>query len=435
VPNRRQLLRTAPGAALAALGHATFASGESAGPAPGEDDRLPSPIRALAPPPDEPTPIALDEHRARVDRARALLAETDLDAVVVGPGSSLAYFTGAQWHLSERFFGVVLTRSGDPVWVMPAFERDRGLEQARIGGDVRTWEEDASPFALLAGVLKDRGVLGGRIGVEETMPFGFSNGLAAAAPGARLVDAIPVTAGCRMVKDHHELGLMRHACALTLRAVRALLQSLEEGVTVEQAVSWAAAAYERLGVSGWNLVLFGPDAAYPHGTSTPRALQRGDVVLIDSGCSVHGYWSDITRTAVFGAPPTERQRRVWDLVRRAQRAAFEAARPGTQCQAIDAAARGVIDEAGFGPGYSRFTHRLGHGIGLDVHEWPYMVRGSTTRLRPGMTFTVEPGLYLRGELGVRHEDTVVVTGDGALNLAPAWSGTPEDPAPLSATTP
>jgi Xaa-Pro dipeptidase len=221
---------------------------------------------------------------------------------------------------------------------------------------------------------------------------------------------------------------MRRACAITLHAYRAVFASLAEGLTTAQVAGWIAAAHRRLGVRGGALVLFGPDAAHPHGTANPRPLRRGDVVLVDGGCRVHGYQSDITRTAVFGAPPTDRQRRVWDLVRKAQAAAFEAARPGVECQAVDAAARRVIEDGGFGPGYAFFTHRLGHGIGLDGHEWPYMVRGNRANLVAGMTFTDEPGIYIPGELGIRHEDTVAVTAEGCENLAPKWSGTPEEPA-------
>jgi Xaa-Pro dipeptidase len=390
-------------------------------------DELPAPIRALAPLPGEAPPIGLEEHKARVARAQALLAESGLDAMVIGPGSSLRYFTGADWGLSERFFGCVIGRRGDPVWVVPAFERDRGLEQIRLGGDVRTWEEDESPHALVAKALRDAGAAS-RVGIEEAMPFAFSDGIAQAAPSLRFASATPVSAGCRMVKSAHEVALMRRAAEITLRAHRAVFQSLREGTTVAAASGWAAAAHQRLGARGGSLVLFGPDAAFPHGTQKPRALRAGDVVLIDGGCRVHGYSSDITRTSVFGAPPSDRQRRVWDVVRQAQQAAFAAARPGVECQSIDAAARRVMDEAGFGPGYKHLTHRLGHGIGLDGHEWPYMVRGNATKLAAGMTFTDEPGIYITGELGIRHEDTVVATESGCENLSPKWSGTPEDPA-------
>jgi Xaa-Pro dipeptidase len=372
--------------------------------------------------------ITDDEHRSRLARAQALLVETGLDALVIGPGSSLAYFTGAEWGLSERFLGMVLARAGDPAWVTPAFERDRALEQIRIGTDVRAWEEDESPYAIVGRILKDRGVAAGRVGIDEAMSFAFSEAIAKAAPALRLESGTPVTAGCRMVKDAHELQLMRRACEITLRAHRAVLASLKEGTTAAQAEAWSAAAHRTLGVRGGSLVLFGPDAAFPHGTKKPRALQKGDVVLIDGGGRVHGYESDVTRTAVFGAPATDRQRRIWDLVRKAQQAAFDAARPGVECQAIDAAARRVIEDGGFGPGYRYLTHRLGHGIGMDGHEWPYMVRGNTLKLKAGMTFTDEPGIYVPGELGIRHEDTVAVTESGCENLAPKWSGTPEEPA-------
>jgi Xaa-Pro dipeptidase len=194
-----------------------------------------------------------------------------------------------------------------------------------------------------------------------------------------------------------------------------------------EAVQLPRAAHRRLGVEGGALVLFGPDAAFPHGTTKPKALAKGDVVLVDGGCKLHGYASDITRTTVFGQPPSDRQRRVWDLVREAQDAAFRAMRPGVECQAIDEAARKVIVGAGFGPDYTYFTHRLGHGIGMDGHEHTYFVRGNTTKLAPGMCFSDEPGIYIPGELGIRHEDIVYVTEDGAANLT-KWSGSPEDPA-------
>jgi Xaa-Pro dipeptidase len=423
-PGRRRLLRLAGCAGGLA---AVDAAGAQA-PSPTPSDDVPPAVLALRPMADGVAPIAVGEHRSRLAAAQRLMAENGLDAIVVGPGSSLRYFTGAEWGLSERFLGLVLGRSGDPVWVAPAFEEDRARQQIKLGADVRAWQEDESPYALVSAVLKERGAAGGRVGIEEMLPFAFSDGVAQAAPAARLVPATPVTAGCRMVKDAHETGLMRRACLLTLTAYRAVFASLREGLTVGQVSGWVAAAHHRLGVRGGALVLFGSDAAFPHGTAKPRALARGDVVLIDGGCRVHGYESDITRTGVFGAPPTERQRRVWDLVRRAQQAAFDAARPGVECQAVDAAARRVVEDGGFGPGYKYFSHRLGHGIGLDGHEWPYMVHGNTTRLGPGITFTDEPGIYIPGELGIRHEDTVAVTENGCENLAPKWSGTPEEPA-------
>jgi len=372
------------------------------------------------------TPTTLDEHRTRLARAQALMRGENLDAIVLASGSGLDYFTGAEWGLSERFFGAVITREGDPAWVTPAFEKARALEQIQIGTDVRAWEEHESPSALVASILRERGATG-RVGIEEMMPFTFANEIGAALPSARLLSATPVTAGCRVVKDAHELALMRRANEITMAAHRAVFQSLREGMTQSQVSALSAQAHRKLGMPGGALVLFGPDAAFPHGTTRPRPLRRGDVVLIDGGGRLHGYASDITRTGVFGAPPTERQRKVWDIVRRAQQAAFDTAKPGVEAQAVDAAARRVVEEAGFGPDYKYFTHRVGHGIGMDGHEWTYFVRGNTTKLRPGMCFSDEPGIYIPGEMGIRHEDCIFITETGAENFT-KWTGSPEEPA-------
>jgi Xaa-Pro dipeptidase len=378
---------------------------------------------------DGVSPITVGEHRQRLVRAQRLLTERGLDALVLASGTSLTYFTGAEWGASERFFGAVVTREGEPAWVTPAFERERALEQIRIGSDVRAWQEDESPYAVLAAILKDRGAAAGRIGMDEAAPFVFSEGVGRAAPAARLESGTPVTAGCRMIKDAHELALMRRACEITVAAHRAVFAALRPGMTQTQAARLSAEAHRRLGMPGGSLALFGPDAAFPHGTTRPQPLKPGDVVLLDGGGKLHGYASDITRTAVFGAPPTERQRTIWNVVRRAQEAAFRAARPGVECQAVDAAARRVIEDAGFGPGYKYFTHRVGHGIGMDGHEWTYLVRGNTTRLRPGMCFSDEPGIYVPGELGIRHEDVITITEDGA-DVLEKWPGSPDEPADL-----
>ncbi len=407
------------GAALAGLVAARRA--DAAPPEP------PAAIAALAAITDGMTPVTAEEHRARLLRAQALMADEGLEALVLAGGTSLEYFTGAQWGLSERFFGAVLTRSGEPSWVTPAFEKDRGLEQIGIGSDVRAWQEDESPFALVAAVLRDRSAAGGRIGIEETMPFAFAHAIGEAAPAARLLPATSVTAGCRMIKDAHELALMRRAGEITVRAHRAVFASLREGMTQGEVAQLSAEAHRRLGMRGGSLVLFGADAAFPHGTARPQPLRKGDVVLMDGGGRLHGYASDVTRTGIFGAAPTDRQRKVWDVVRRAQQAAFAAARPGVEAQAVDAAARRVLEEAGFGPGYRYLTHRLGHGIGMDGHEWTYLVKGNRTLLRPGMCFSDEPGIYIPGELGIRHEDVITITADGA-DVLEKWPGTPEEPA-------
>jgi Xaa-Pro dipeptidase len=419
--SRRRLIQLS---AAAGAGAALPASAQP--PAPARNDETPAPIAALKSMADGVSPITVDERRGRVAKAQRLLRETGLDALVLGSGSSLSYFTGAAWGTSERFFGAVLTREGDPAWVTPAFEKARALEQIALGTDVRAWQEHESPYALLASILRDRKATS-RIGIEETLPFVFVDGLAKAMPGARLESGTPVSAGCRMIKDAHELALMRRANEITVQAHRAVFASLKEGLTQAQVARLCSEAHRRLGMTGGALVLFGADAAYPHGTTKPQPLKAGDVVLLDGGGRLHGYASDITRTAVFGAPPTDRQRRIWETVRRAQEAAFKAARPGVECQALDLAARRVVEEAGFGKEYEQFTHRVGHGIGMDGHEWTYLVRGNATRLQPGMCFSDEPGIYIPGEIGVRHEDIIFITPDGAENMT-KWSGTPEEPA-------
>jgi Xaa-Pro dipeptidase len=421
--SRRQWLRFS---GLSALGLGVAHDAAPAAETASGPSEIPAPLAALKPMTEGVSPITLEERRARISRAQALMGAEGLDALVLASGTSLVYFTGAEWGTSERFFGAVLTRDGEPAWVTPAFEKARALEQIRIGSDVRAWEEEESPYALLAGILRDR-KSAGRVGIEETVPFVFVDGLARALPAARLVSGTPVTAGCRVIKEAHELALMRRANELTLRAHRAVFASLTEGTTQAEASRWSSEAHRRLGMTGGALVLFGADAAFPHGTSRPRPLRAGDVVLIDGGGRLHGYASDITRTAVFGAAPTGRQHSLWHVVRSAQDAAFRAARPGVEAQSVDAAARTIIEGAGFGPGYRYFTHRVGHGIGMDGHEWTYLVRGNTTRLRPGMCFSDEPGIYIPGELGIRHEDIIFITETGAANMT-AWSGPPEDPA-------
>lgn len=421
--DRRKFFKTSGAAAFGA----TLASSAAPARVEAADAPLPAPIAELKPMTAGVTPITLDERRARIAKAQALLAENGMGALIMASGTSLNYFTGARWGISERFFGCIITREGEPAWVTPAFEKARALEQVKIGKDVRAWEEHESPSALVAAILKDRGVTTGKIGIEEMMPFTYADNIAKAAPAIQIVNGTPVTAGCRMIKDAHELALMKRANEITVAAHRAVFASLKEGMTQGQVSDLSEAAFQKLGMGGGSLVLFGKDAAYPHGTTNPQPLKPGDAVLLDGGGLLHGYAADITRTGIFGAKPTDRQRLIWDTVRKAQEAAFNTAKPGVECQAVDAAARKVVTDAGFGHDYEMFGHRVGHGIGMDGHEWTYLVRGNTTKLRPGMCFSDEPGIYIYGEIGVRHEDCIHITEDGAANFT-KWSGTPEEPA-------
>ncbi len=367
--------------------------------------------------------IAASEYAARLEKARRLMAAQGVDALFVEGGSSLFYFTGVRWGRSERTFGVVIPRRGKPGFVCPAFEEGRAREA--VDGptaEVRAWQEHEDPFLVVKGILEDRGLAAsGRIGLEPSTRFFIVDGLRRAAPGWDWVNGKSISDGCRMTKSSVEIDLMRRANEITKMAFRAAAAGLQEGMTPSQLNQRISKAHDQLGTSGGALVLFGPAAAFPHGTRETRKLKEGDIVLMDGGCKVHGYSSDVTRTTVFGEP-SERQLKIWEIVQQAQEKAFRAARPGVACQELDRIARRQIEAAGYGPGYRLFTHRLGHGIGLDGHEEPYLVEGNQLLLEPGMTFSNEPGIYLPGELGVRHEDIMVITEDGAEFLGPRAEG-------------
>lgn len=391
---------------------------------------LPPAIAALTSMKDRATPITVDERRARIDKARRLMVEQRLDALLLTGGTSMVYFTGMQWWLSERLTAVVIPARGDAFIVTPKFEEERTLEQIRTGPlgtgtRVLTWEEDEDPYQLVHRGLRDAGIATGTLGIEETVRWVFSHGVAHAAPALRLTSGTPITAGCRMTKDEHELALMRLASEVTLKAYEAAYKSLREGMTQDEFAELVAAAHRQLGFEGSAGVQVGEYSALPHGSATPQTIREGTILLIDGGCKVEGYSSDLSRTFVLGRP-TDRMKQVFEIEHRAQTAALQAARPGVECQAVDAAARKVIEDAGFGPGYRYFTHRVGHGIGMDGHEWPYLVKGNTLALAPGMTFSDEPGIYIPGEFGVRLEDDMVITESGAELLTPQ-SPSLEDP--------
>ncbi|HLB35953.1 MAG TPA: Xaa-Pro peptidase family protein [Gemmatimonadales bacterium] len=400
--------------------------------APGAEQQgpLPPSIAALSSMRDRATPITLDERQARLEKARRLMREQRLNGVLLTGGTSLVYYTGIRWGLSERLLALVVPVEGRAFLVCPAFEEDRAREQVQespLAGDMDflTWQEDESPYALVADGMRARGGASGRLGIEETVRYLFSDGVAQAAPALALVSGTPVTAGCRGVKDAHEIALMRLASEVTLKAYEAAYRALREDMTQDQFADLVSLAHRRLGFSGGAGVQVGPYSALPHGSATPQVIREGTILLIDGGCAVEGYRSDISRTFVLGKA-TEKMKQVFAIEQRAQQAALAAARPGVECQAVDAAARKVISDAGYGPDYKFFTHRVGHGIGMDGHEWPYLVRGNTLKLEPGMTFSDEPGIYLPGEFGVRLEDDMVITEDGAELLTPT-SPSLEDP--------
>lgn len=362
-------------------------------------------------------PIATEEYLTRHARARQLMPEVNpkFDALFIAPGTALYYFTGIRWWASERLLGFFLPRTGEPFLVCPAFEEGRLREQLRFPAEVRVWQEDESPAKLAATILSDRGLRAGRIGVEEFAPFTFFDHLRLAASACEFASADPVTIGCRAVKSASEIELMRLAHEATCDVFRAVFASLKEGMTQKDVGGLVEAGFSKMGLRGDALTLLGASAALPHGSIKPQALREGDVVLIDGGCKVEGYSSDVTRTGVLGKP-SEKVQRVYETVRKAQDATLDAARKGRLSGNVDDAARAVITNAGYGPDYKYFTHRVGHGIGLDGHEHPYLVRGSKTLLEPGMTFSNEPGIYIPGEFGMRCEDVMAITTDGPAQL-------------------
>ena len=387
---------------------------QSAGAASGRS--LPAAINALKPMTQGIVPISDDERHARIAKAQKLMAEQQLDAIFMEGATSMFYFANMHWGQSERTFGLVIPSKGELAYVCPGFEEDRARELIKFGNDVRTWDEDESPYKLIGGIVRDRGLRHHRIGIEERVRHFIEEGIRRDNPGIEVADCVSVTAGCRMIKSPAEIALMQRANDVTIAAYKAGLTTMYEGMPQGELEDNISAAFEALGFSGAISVQFGKWTALPHGSITPQKLREGDVVMIDDGVKCEGYQSDITRTVVFGVP-TKRQRDVWDIEKRAQTAAFEAIKVGATCESVDAAARKVIVDAGCGPGYKTpgLPHRTGHGMGLDGHEWTNFVKGNLTKIAPGMCFSDEPMIVIPGEFGIRLEDDVYVTEDG-----PRW---------------
>ncbi|MCW4460537.1 Xaa-Pro peptidase family protein [Sphingomonas sp. BT-65] len=367
-------------------------------------------------------PIGLDERRARLARAQALMKANGIGAVLIEPGASLLYFTGVRWSRSERLTAAVIPIEGDPMIVTPFFEEPSVRESLGVPAQVRVWQEHESPFAVIAGWLREKKLHNHRIGIEETVRHFAVAGLAEAIGDARLiVSANSVVRGCRMIKTPAELALMQKAADVTMAAYRWTYPRVEAGMTPPDIAALMTAATRKLGGEvAFNLILLGEASAYPHGTGKPQRVVKDEVVLMDCGARVHGYESDISRTFVHGEPAAE-QRKVWDEMRKGQDIAFATAKIGTPAGAVDDAVRRYYESLGYGPDYKLpgLSHRTGHGIGMDGHEPINLVRGETTKLAPGMCFSNEPGIYLPGKFGVRLEDCFHMTASG-----PKWFSVP-----------
>jgi Xaa-Pro dipeptidase len=368
-------------------------------------------LAKLSPWSDCAPPISPEERAGRAEQARRLMREEGSDALLIGAGASLRYFSGISWGASERLVAMLLPREGRPILLAPAFEQGSLEAELAVDAELRLWEEDESPSAIVSDLIG-----GGTLAVDPAMAFVLVERIRKAAPSATLVDGSAIVDGCRSRKSEAELGLMRQAKRMTLEVQRSAARILAEGMRSSEVRRFIDEAHRALGAgaSSFCIVQFGRSTAFPHGLPGDDVLRAGDMVLIDTGCAVQGYHSDITRSYVFGVP-TEEQRRVWEVEQEAQQAAFDAVRPGTACEEIDAAARRVLERHSFGPGYRLpgLPHRTGHGIGLSIHEAPYLVRGDRTPLEPGMCFSNEPMIVVPDRFGIRLEDHFHVTDDGA----------------------
>jgi Xaa-Pro dipeptidase len=431
--SRRDLMKTASFASLGAAAGAAIPSAGARAAVPDAQQNapaLPPAFDSLKPLGDRIKPITTEEYQQRVAHAQKLMSDSNpsFAALFITPGTSMVYFTGIHWWPSERVLALLIPRRGEPFLVSPAFEEGRLREQLRWPIEIRIWQEDDNPFEVAAKVLVDRGLTQGQIGVEETTRYTFFDRMRHAAPSSLVfVSGDPITIGCRAQKSENELYLMRLACSATFDVYKALFASLSEGMTQHAVGNMLSQGFARMGLHGDALVLIGPSAALPHGTREEQSLREGLGILIDGGCVIEGYPADISRTGVLGKPTAQLQR-AFEIVRAAQDAALAAAVAGHECGSVDAAARKVITDAGFGPDYKYFTHRLGHGIGLDEHEYPYLVRGNKTILKPNMTFSNEPGIYVVGQYGLRCEDDMVISESGpAQLLTPGFQPSLEKP--------
>jgi Xaa-Pro dipeptidase len=377
---------------------------------------LPRAIRDLQPMVAGIVPITVEERKQRIAKAQELMAREKMDAIFLEGTVSCFYYTGMRWGQSERTFGVVIPAKGTLTYVCPKFEEDRARELilTAFGDEVRCWEEHESPYEVILGIIKDKGVVHSRIGMEERVRFFIANGVKKLATGFDIVDATPITAGCRMIKTKAEIALMQKASDATIDAYKAAFTTIHAGMSQTELSNNITAAFKKLGFNGGASVQVGKYSALPHGSITPQTIREGDVVMIDGGTSCEGYASDITRTIVVGKA-SQRQVDVWNLEKKAQDAAFAAMKIGAPCEQVDAAARAVIENGGFSKNYKLpgLPHRTGHGIGLEGHEWTNFVKGNKTPIAVGMCFSNEPTISIPGEFGIRLEDCVYIAEDGA----------------------
>ena len=376
-------------------------------------------LAAIKPIANAVKPIQKEEFQQRIEKACQLMQYKNVPALYLHSGTNLFYFTGMKWNASERMVGALLFPNGKLMYIAPKFEKGTILDFMVMEGEIACWEEHESPYKLFVKILKENGVTTGEISMDEATPFFVSNGIDKIQNNYTLVDAKPITAGCRMVKSDAEIAIMQHAMNITLEVHKAVARILRVGISAKEVTDFINEAHKKYGISSGSyfcIVLFGVDSSFPHGVKSPKNLEENEMVLIDTGCMLHDYISDITRTYVFGKA-NEEQTRIWNIEKETQQAAFNAAQLGNTCADVDNAARVVLEKNGLGPDYKLpgLPHRTGHGIGLGIHEWPYIVRNDATVLVEGMTFSNEPMICVPDKFGIRLEDHIFMTKNG-----PKW---------------
>lgn len=365
-------------------------------------------------------PIAPAERRARVAKLQALMVAQKVGALLVESGTTLEYFTGIRWFRSERTTAAVIPAQGGVVIVTPMFEEPSVRETLQVDGDVRIWNENENPFEVVVQGLTDRHVVSGPVAVESTTRFFIIDGIRRVSAAIDIVSGDTLVRACRLIKSPAELTLLQAANSVTIEALRYVHAHLELEMSSQEVLALMNKATAALGGEPeFSLVLLNEASAFPHGSKVPQTVRDGSVVLMDCGCEVHGYHSDISRTWVYGKA-SARQTKVWNTVKRGQELALETAKLGVPVGKVDDVVRAFYESEGWGPGYKRpgLPHRTGHGIGMDGHEPPFLVHGDATPLEAGMCFSDEPGIYIPGEFGIRLEDCWYMTSTGPKLFTP-----------------
>ncbi|CAM1334741.1 M24 family metallopeptidase [Tenacibaculum aestuariivivum] len=387
-------------------------------------------LNAITPKAHLVKPIQKEEFQSRIDKACLMMKDQNKQAMYLHAGTNLFYFTGMKWSSSERMVGALLFQNGDLHFIAPRFEKGTILDFMLINGEVNCWEEHESPYKLFVKILQSNNVVTGAILMDEATPFFVIDGITKVATSYSLENAKSITAGCRMIKSEAEIAIMQLAMDITLEVQKAVARILRVGISAKEIEDFIHEAHIKYGATAGSyfcIVLFGVDSSFPHGVKTPKNLEENEIVLVDTGCQIHNYISDITRTYIFGEAD-DLQKSIWSIEKETQQAAFDAAQLGNVCADIDDASRKVLESHKLGPDYDLpgLPHRTGHGIGLDIHEWPYIVRNDKTVIKQGMTFSNEPMICVPNKFGIRHEDHIYMTESG-----PKWFTEPmhsiEDP--------